>query len=369
MSESNGLLSGKAGAVGYCPHVLIGVPMDLTSFLPRVTDYLHHADLGAVPGWRSDEPFAVEPLAQGEYNMNYRVHRRDGVWVFRVNIGTQIGRDDQICYEYRALELLDSTGVTPRPFYMDDGREWLEYGVLLMEYLPGEPLDYRRDADAAARLFARVHSQPVSPDENHLIHEERPLSMTYEECSRLLPVYLESELADPALRDYLRDVLDWADAARHKEAYFSADPWPCIINTEVNSGNFIANRERSTLHLVDWEKPLWGDPSQDLSHFCVPTTTLWKTDYCMTDEGKRAFLDAYRAAVSDTHLRDTIKERVRLRDPFNCLRGISWSAMAWVNYQTGDHALRNEDTFRKVSAYLDLGFVHSLFDPHVERGR
>ena len=63
------------------------------------------------------------------------------------------------------------------------------------------------------------------------------------------------------------------------------------------------------------------------------------------------------------------EERVRLRDPFNCLRGISWSAMAWVTYQTGEHALRNEDTFRKVSAYLDLGFLRSLFDPHVARGQ
>ena len=77
--------------------------MDLTDFLPRITDYLDHADLGAVPGWRPGEPFTVEPLAQGEYNMNYLVYQGDGVWVLRVNIGTQIGRDDQIRYEYRTL--------------------------------------------------------------------------------------------------------------------------------------------------------------------------------------------------------------------------------------------------------------------------
>jgi len=175
---------------------------------------------------------------QEEYNMNYLVRQGDGAWVLRVNVGTQIGRDDQILYEYRALKLLESTGVTPRPFYIDDSREQLAYGVLLMQYLPGEPLDYRRDLEATARLFARIHSQPVAPEENHLIREERPLIMTYEECSRLLPVYLESDLADPALRDYLREVLDWAAGARHREAYFLADPYPCIINTEVNSGNF-----------------------------------------------------------------------------------------------------------------------------------
>jgi aminoglycoside phosphotransferase (APT) family kinase protein len=300
--------------------------------------------------------------------VNYQVRQGDRAWVFRVNVGTQIDRDDQILYEYRALKLLETTGVTPRPFYVDDSRERLGYGVLLMEHLPGEPLDYRRDLQAAARLFARVHTQPVAPEENHLIREERPLSMTYEECSRLLPAYLESDLANPALRDYLRQVLDWVAEARLSERYFLSDPWPRITNTEVNSGNFIVNREKGTLHLVDWEKPLWGDPSQDLSHFCVPTTTLWKTDYRMTAADRQSFLDAYRASIPDPHLRDTIADRVRLRDPFNCLRGISWSAMAWVTYQTGDHALQNRDTFRKVSMYLALDFVRSLFDAYLEPG-
>jgi aminoglycoside phosphotransferase (APT) family kinase protein len=300
--------------------------------------------------------------------MNYLLCQGNTCWVFRVNIGTQIDRDDQVLYEYRALKLLEPTGVTPLPLYVDDSREHLDHGVLLMEYLSGEPLQYQRDLEGAARLFARVHSQPVAPEENHLIREERPLSMTYEECSRLLPVYLKSDLADPALRDYLSQVLDWASQARHKEEYFVSDPWPCIINTEVNSGNFIVNRERGTLHLVDWEKPLWGDPSQDLSHFCVPTTTLWKTDYRMSAEDRKAFLDAYRAVIHDDHLRDTIGDRVRLRDPFNCLRGISWSAMAWVTYQTGKHALQNQDTFLKVSAYMDLDFVRGLFDPYMGGG-
>jgi aminoglycoside phosphotransferase (APT) family kinase protein len=338
---------------------------DLNALLPRVVSYLTAANLEGVSGWRPAEPFEVEPLAQGEYNMNYLVRQGDQARVFRVNMGSQIERDDQILYEYLSLRLLEKTGVTPRPLYVDDSRQQLEYGVLLMEYLPGGPLDYRRDLEAAARLFARIHSEEVPPAENHLIREQRPLSMTYEECARLLPVYLESELADPNLRSYLRDVLAWAKEARHGEAFFLSDPWPCIVNTEVNSGNFIVNRERDTLHLVDWEKPLWGDPSQDLSHFGAPTTTLWKTDYRMGEADRRTFLDAYRSAVLDAHLCDTIEERIRLRDPFNCLRGISWSAMAWVTYQTGEHALHNRDTFLKVSEYLDMAFARSLFDPYL----
>jgi hypothetical protein len=94
-------------------------------------------------------------------------------------------------------------------------------------------------------------------------------------------------------------------------------------------------------------------------------TTLWKTDYRMPPEAKGRFLEVYRQNIDDPHLRDTIYERVRLRDPFNYLRGISWSAMAYVTYQTGEHAVKNADTFRKVSEYLDLEFQRGLFDPYL----
>lgn len=297
--------------------------------------------------------------------MNYRLRQGQRQWVFRINLGTQIDRGDQILYEYRALQLLADTGVTPIPYYVDDARDRLPHGVLLMEYLPGEALDYRRDLEAAARVLARIHSKSAEKTDNHLIVEKKPLSMTFQECSRLLKVYFESERAEKEIADYMKEVLAWAREACSKEAYYLADPWPCIINTEVNSGNFILDRTKHSAHLVDWEKPLWGDPSQDLSHFCVPTTTLWKTD-CRLDASQRGlFLKTYQANVEDAHLRETIEERVRLRDPFNCLRGISWSAMAWIAYQDGRHVLRNEDTFRKIEQYLQLEFLRSLFEPYL----
>jgi aminoglycoside phosphotransferase (APT) family kinase protein len=337
--------------------------MDVEQITKSSIEYLHKIDLCGLPDWRVGEPFNVTHLAHGEYNVNLLLQQGERSWVLRVNFGTQIGREDQILYEYRTLKLLEQTSVTPRPFFVDDSREYLPFGVMIMEYLPGEALDYTRDLGDAARLFARIHSHTVPDTDNHLIREERPLSMMFEECTSLSRVYLESELADPDIREYLKEVLAWAKTARHREAYYLSDPWPCIINTEVNSGNFIANRERGTLHLVDWEKPLWGDPSQDLSHFSVPTTTLWKTDYRMSTEDRRVFLDTYRQSIPDAHLRDTIEDRVRLRDPFNCLRGISWSAMAWVTYQTGDHQLRNQETFNKIHSYLEMEFLRGLFDP------
>jgi aminoglycoside phosphotransferase (APT) family kinase protein len=342
--------------------------MDLmTYYLPRVQAYVDARGWRGVPAMKGHR-FSVSPLAQGEYNLNYLLSSATGALtlVFRVNVGTQIGRSDQVTYEYRALKLLAASGHTPRPYFVDDSREALERGALVMAYLPGEALDYRRDLAAAADLFAAVHQVAVDPADNHLIREDAPLSLIFEECRGLLGRYFESELADAAIRDYLMDVLRWADNARAQEKYFTEDPWFCIVNTEVNSGNFIVNRERGTIHLIDWEMPRWGDPSQDLCHFCSPLTTLWKTTFRMSPGLKKTFMATYGRRLRDKHLRDTLDDRVRLRDPFVYLRGISWSAMGWVAYQTEFSGMKNPDTWRTLRRYMDLAFIRSLFDPFIK---
>ena len=100
------------------------------------------------------------------------------------------------------------------------------------------------------------------------LHEAAPLKPEFRVNSFGL------DLAQPEIRNYLIDLKSWAAGARSQETYYQQDPWPCIVNTEVNSGNFIVNRSQKTIHLVDWEMPRWGDPSQDLCHFCSPLTTL-----------------------------------------------------------------------------------------------
>lgn len=69
-------------------------------------------------------------------------------------------------------------------------------------------------------------------------------------------------------------------------------PYHCCINTELNSTNFLVNDRddnEKEAYLVDWEKPLYGDPAQDLGHFLAPTTTFWKTDVILDQEQMDAF--------------------------------------------------------------------------------
>jgi aminoglycoside phosphotransferase (APT) family kinase protein len=339
----------------------------IDSFLPKAREYLNLTHPQAFPGWSPDADFELIPLPQGEYNMNFLVRQGETTWVLRINMGSQLGltSQEQIAYEYNTLVLLQPVDVAPIPYFLDNSFQVLPFGVLGMSFIPGEPLDYHRDLPQAARLMARYHQLPIPNENIHLIREERPLSFIFERGCRKLAVYLSSDQADPDLCTYFQEVIDWADQARHQEVFFIRDPWQCIINSEVNNTNWIVDRPKGSIHLVDWEKPMWGDPSQDLSHFRVPTTTLWKTDLRLTAQDQVEMMTAYQAALHDRHLRDTIEERTRLRDPFNCLRGISWCAMAWVQYQHHQHHLENPDTWRKLSMYVDLKFVRSVFDPFI----
>ena len=310
--------------------------------------------------------FTVTQLAKGEYNLNYLLESADTQLVFRVNMASQIDRNDQIVYEYKALQLLEKSRVSPVPYFVDDSRTLIDRGISIMEYLPGCPLDYQLDLAGAAKTLAIVHQTEVPPLQNHLIVEKQPLSLIFEECVGLLQKYFHSNLANPAICSFLHEVVDWAEAAKTKEQYFMDDPWLCIVNTEVNSANFIVNHTEHTTHLIDWEMPRWGDPSTDLCHFCSPLTTLWKTSFQFSPESLELFLNFYKQNIHSAHLRDTLKDRMQLKFPFVLLRGISWSAMAWVAYQTEYNGIHNEDTRQKLQQYMDLTFIRSLFNPFMK---
>lgn len=333
----------------------------LEHYRDQVVRYLASSSWDDVPAL-AGRRFAVTPLAGGEYNLNYLLSDKAERLVFRVNIGTQIERDDQIVYEYEALRLLDGCGATPVPHYVDNSRRLIDRGVSIMEFLPGRPLDYRSDLAAAARTLAAVH-QVRPAGGHHLIVEEQPLSLIFNECSRLLRHYFESPLGSVSIKTQLERIMTWAEESKKQERYFLDTPWFCIVNTEVNSGNFIVNETRGTAHLIDWEMPRWGDPSTDLCHFCSPLTTLWKSDYRFTDEARIFFLDTYKKRLDSPVLHETLEERMRLKYPFVLLRGISWSAMGWVAYQTDYGGVRNQDTWRTLQRYLDLDFIRSLFLP------
>ena len=299
------------------------------------------------------------PLGQGEYNLNYVFsHPVTGKkLVLRINTGSQMHLDDQIGYEFSALQNLESSGRTPKPVLCCP-----EHHLLVMEWLPGRALDYRTDMDIAARILADIHSTPV-PENCSLLRPAAPARAIYEECLQMVQHYYDWEEADPTVTALLRTLVKEIGQLPLDEP---SDAPLCIVNTELNSGNFLID-DNGISHLVDWEKPLLSEPAQDLGHFLVPTTTFWKTDVILTPEEVKDFTKKYIAAVGDRMDCSSLPRRLPLYFTVTCLRGVTWCAMAYREYCQPGRELRNEDTFCKLQAYLAPAFLQNLLDNYVRK--
>lgn len=299
------------------------------------------------------------PLAQGEYNINYRfTHPVSGEKkVLRINTGSQMHLENQIEYEYQALELLKKSGRTPQPYYVDDTKQKLDYGVMVMEFLEGRPLDYRRDMRLAAECLADIHGTKLQ-EKNHLLIPKNPLQSILDECNEMVETYYGSALGDVQKKKHIERMLLLGQ--QKADAFGDYDGYRCCINTELNSGNFLINGEGRANYLIDWEKPVYGDPVQDLGHFLAPTTTFWKTDVILTEEQTADFVADYENAVGERYDLTGLKERLDVFLPITILRGVTWCAMAWVDYQKPGKLIQNEDTFQKMSAYLEWDFLYEM---------
>lgn len=303
-------------------------------------------------------------LAQGEYNRNFRFrHPVTGKeLLLRVNCGSQMHLEHQIEYESHALELLAPSGRTPRVLYTDGSKRYTDHGVSVMEYLPGRPLDYHRDLERAAGILADVHSVPL-PGPSGLIEPADPLRAVLEECEEMLRVYLNSDLPPLSGKRKIRELLDLAWERYHRTNRTGGAR--CIVNTELNNTNFLMAEAPDGPAggrdwLIDWEKPLWSDPAQDIAHFLVPTTTFWKTDVILSPGETADFLTAYEASVSGRIDLTGLRERLGVFMPVTCMRGVTWCAMAWVQYQKEEKELSNDSTRRKLEAYLSDSFLEEI---------
>ena len=310
-------------------------------------------------GLPEETPLTFFLLGQGEYNRNYLFsHPVTGQkLVLRINTGSQMHLDDQIGYEFSALQNLIPSGRTPIPLFC-----CREQGLLVMEWLPGTALDYTRDMDIAADILADIHCVSV-PEETCLIRPEAPAQAIYEECLEMVQHYYDWPDADPRVTVLLKTLVE--EIGRLPLSVPSGAP-VCIVNTELNSGNFLIDRDGIS-HLVDWEKPLLSEPAQDLGHFLAPTTTFWKTDVILTPEEVKDFVRKYKAAVSDRMDTSSLSSRLPLFFTVTCLRGVTWCAMAYREYCQPGRELRNADTFRKLKAYLEPAFLQNILDNYVRK--
>ncbi|GAF38258.1 choline kinase [Agrilactobacillus composti DSM 18527 = JCM 14202] len=186
-------------------------------------------------------------LAQGEYNQNFLL--TDGQnpqqFVLRFNYGSQLPIDNQIRYEYQALQWLQRSHVTPKVYYVDDSQDFFDQGLLIEAFLPGRPLDYHQDLTVAARIFGRIHRLKIDrqAQQQFLAEKQDILAARVRECTTLLtPVFASKVIAQP-VQQLLADALDNCRQHVAQQRFFTdLDLW-AVNNTEVNSHNFIIGQQ------------------------------------------------------------------------------------------------------------------------------
>lgn len=343
-----------------------------------INEYIRNPEyrsaLGLPPG--VTETYTL--LAQGEYNVNYLfAHPVTGrKLVLRVNMGSQMHLDRQIEYEAHALGLLRGSGRTPDVYYVDGSKKYVDQGILVMEYLPGRHPVYESESDMRAVMscMADIHSVAVPPgdvifgepfgenrvpaDTVKLIAPQSSLGSILDECELMVSKYMDSVQGDETVKKRLRSLLDRGHEML-KDLDGDTESVRCCINTELNSTNFLVD-EDGFVRLVDWEKPLYGDPAQDLGHLLAPTTTFWKTDTVLTTEETDRLINVYIDAVSGRFDTEGIRERTKTFINMTCLRGLTWCAMAWVEYQDPDKLIANESTRKKLDDYLSDRFLSDI---------
>lgn len=297
-----------------------------------------------------------EVLANGEYNANLvfvhpLTHKK---LVLRINEGSQMHLKKQIEYEANVLKALQNSGRTPHLYYVDGSKKYLDKGILVMEYLEGKPLDYKKDLLKAVDILIDIHRQPLG---ECLIKAGDGFDFVLYECESMLKKYLESEYSVESTSKRLRSLL-YKGHEMNNALHMDRNLYKCIINTELNSTNFLINADKS--YLIDWEKAVIGLPSQDIGHFLAPTSTFWKTDVILKKKEMEEFIEHYvkKASVyfDTTGIRETSFSFIKI----NCLRGLTWCAMAYVQYQNSDKSLMNESTRQKLNDYLSDEFIEKI---------
>ena len=331
---------------------------DLTA---AVRLYLEDLPSGTLPP--DAKPEDASFLARGEYSLNYRMRGGCGPdLVARLVTGTQMGLPlgEQALYEHAALGLIAPSNVTPRPRLVDPDPEGLPYPLILEEFLPGRPLDYSTDLVPAARCIARIHELGVPAEHTLQVHPD-PAPAILEESRVLAAPYLEWDEAAEGSKTGLRKGFRKIEGFLERKGLFTGDDL-AIVNYDLNTHNFVVS-DTGTAKLVDWEKARIAPRAQDLAHFLLPTTTLWRDDTAaLLSEGQeREFVDAYleHAPVEDT---GRFLDGLEAMKTIISLRAVSWCAWALQETAQGSRPITNEETLRKSHTYLEPEFLEGLFD-------
>ena len=323
----------------------------------------------------------LSPLGMGEHNLNYRIDDSAAgrSFVLRINVASQPFHDDQVAYEYAALEALAPSGRTPQPLYLDNTSCAPGKGALVIGFCEGGMLDFDNlrpgDLRCAAQIMADVHAIPVKLDSS-LHRPKDPLRELYEECLERFEAYRASAFEDARVTKWARRFIEAAEPPAKAPRDLTANGQAHVVNTETLPSHFLipeasaraaAENARQSGpfcenpgYFVDWERPILGEVAQDIAYFVAPTTTYWDSEFLFPARDVEAFVDDYWRAVDGRFARGNFDERFDAWRKMTALRSVTWCCRALVSYSAESNAHRTEKTARKLPVYLSDDFMALL---------
>lgn len=286
--------------------------MMIKELAKNIDTYLSYSNL-------LDNTHKVRFLSESESNINFLVDAENSKYLFRLNKSSKLGIRNQIRYEYDALKTLEKSHVTPRTFFLDDSSTFFEYGAMIMQYIVGRPLEYKKDVNEAARIFATIHSIDTEKiDISSFVTRENIVEDSLNKSKIYLDRILKSSKIDTKLKLKISDFFDWAEKNKSCQIYFKKNRWNTINNTEPHAKNFIISQRKERGYMIDWEQAVISDSAVDISYFLSPLTTSIYGDYILSKDEVDNFLKTYIMYL-DKDNRDIV-ERVKLYTPYAYLR-------------------------------------------------
>ena len=311
-----------------------------------------NASLRRAVGARADALLEPRWLGEGEHNLNFTFCEPASArrYVLRVNVAAQPFHDDQVAYEYAALNVLSSSGRTPQPVYLDNSSSAPEKGVLVISFCDGEELDFDHlrpgDLRCAAQLMADIHAVPV-PQACKLFRPKDPLRALFDECVERFRIYRMSSFENARLTRKVELFISTAQTTLDRVALAPSD---CrhIVNTETLPSHFLIPEASARVaalaagdegrfcenpgSFVDWERPIIGEVAQDLAYFTSPTTTFWDSEYLFAASEVDLFLHDYWRAVDGRFDRGGFDGRFQAWRMMTALRSTTWCCKALLSY-------------------------------------
>lgn len=318
-------------------------------------------------------------LGMGEHNVNFSFDAPDGRrFVLRVNAMKQPFHDNQVLYEYRALQTAEPSGCTPVPLYVDYSASAPGYGVLVETFCEGDQLDFDAlrpgDVRCAIQMMADVHAVAV-PADCRMFRPVDPLREMYEECTQRFRSYLSSGFEDARVTKWTQLFLDTAKRMLEKVA----PPLDCthIVNTETLPSHFLIPKDsaeeaakaaasstgrlcRHPGHFVDWERSILGEVAQDVAYFVSPTTTYWDSEFLFPASDIACVIDEYWQAVDGRFAPKDFEARFAAWRMMTALKSTTWCVQAIPRYSTDTGAHTTAKTANKLPVYLSDGFMERI---------